>query len=417
MKIDKKLKNEKISQEIERKRKYATLLKRKRVENKYTLEDVSTGICTVSYLSRIENSLVDVDESYFISLFKKFNIDFNLLKEEKENEIFSELLKCYLQSDDETAINIISNALNTNYYADIEYELMLLYDNIMKEFYTEARIQILELNKKLDVLIELELTFFLFLSALYAFRTNQFIFACKQIIVLCEIDTLAPTYRIAIFDLALDIFHHMGYHELYYKYYNLIHTYSYLSFYQKSALKHQAQMIYIESIANNEGIELILTEIKNQFVGKNKEEIDWIILKNMFKNSSTYEILNYLVELEPTPRLIALESILVLRCEEDYYFKQLKQRRKSVSFKITDQIFELMYETCINIKINNDYLTAYNDVKKILTIQNKTSYFKFLLDIQVILFIEIALKCGKYKDCLKMVNLILKEKSIFSHFF
>ena len=103
--------------------------------------------------------------------------------------------------------------------------------------------------------------------------------------------------------------------------------------------------------------------------------------------------------------------------EEDYYFKQLKQRRKSVSFKITDQIFELMYETCINIKINNDYLTAYNDVKKILTIQNKTSYFKFLLDIQVILFIEIALKCGKYKDCLKMVNLILKEKSIFSHFF
>jgi hypothetical protein len=209
----------------------------------------------------------------------------------------------------------------------------------------------------------------------------------------------------------------MGYHELYYKYYNLIHTDSYLSFYQKSSLKHQAQMIYIESIANNEGIELILTEIKNQFVGKNKEEIDWIILKNMFKNSSTYEILNYLVDLEPTPRLIALESILVLRCEEDYYFKQLKQRRKSVSFKITDQIFELMYEACINIKINNDYLSAYNDVKKILTIQNKTSYFKFLLDIQVILFIEIALKCGKYKDCLKMVNLILKEKSIFSHFF
>ena len=33
MKIDKKIKNEKILQEIERKRKYATLLKRKRVVN------------------------------------------------------------------------------------------------------------------------------------------------------------------------------------------------------------------------------------------------------------------------------------------------------------------------------------------------------------------------------------------------
>ena len=417
MKIDKKIKNEKILQEIERKRKYATLLKRKRVENKYTLEDVSTGICTVSYLSRIENSLVDVDESYFISLFKKFNIDFNLLKEEKENEIFSELIKCYLQTDDELAINIISNALNTNYYADIEYELMMLYDNIMKEFYTEARIQIIEINKKIDILLESELTFFLFLSALYAFRTNQFVFACKQIIVLCEMDTLIPTYRIAVYDLALDIFHHMGYHELFYKYYNLIHTDSYLSFYQKSVLKHQAQIVYIESIVNNESIELILKEIKEQLIGKNKEEIDWLILKNMFKNCGTYEILNYLIELEPTPRLIALESMLVLRCEEDYYLKQLKQRRKSVSFKITDQMFELMYEACINIKLNNDYLSAYNNMKNILTIQNKTMHFKFMLDIQMILYIEIGLKCGKYKDCLKMVNLILKEKSIFSHFF
>ena len=56
--------------------------------NNINQDTLAVGICTTSYLSRIENSLVDVDESYFISLFKKFNIDFNLLKEEKENEIF-----------------------------------------------------------------------------------------------------------------------------------------------------------------------------------------------------------------------------------------------------------------------------------------------------------------------------------------
>ena len=70
MKIDKKLKNEKISQEIERKRKYATLLKRKRVENKYTLEDVIKYIKTPSLDPRddLDKPLLKSEQLHFEDL-------------------------------------------------------------------------------------------------------------------------------------------------------------------------------------------------------------------------------------------------------------------------------------------------------------------------------------------------------------
>ena len=106
-------------------KKYGILLKRKRLEMKKTLEEVSKGVCTVSYLSRIENNMVDVDESYFFSLFKKLNMDFNLIKEEKENELFTELFKCYLQENDDLASSLISNAIKTTFYSELEYELMM----------------------------------------------------------------------------------------------------------------------------------------------------------------------------------------------------------------------------------------------------------------------------------------------------
>ena len=57
--------------------KYGTFLKRKRLEAKKTLEIISEGVCAASYLSRIENNLVEVDDEYYVKLFEKLNIDFD----------------------------------------------------------------------------------------------------------------------------------------------------------------------------------------------------------------------------------------------------------------------------------------------------------------------------------------------------
>lgn len=416
MKIKKENNVVSLSDDVNQKKKYGVLLKRKRQEHHMTLENLCQGICTVSYLSRIENNLVDVEEKYYISLFKKLDIDFNELKEAKENEIFTELLKCYLQESDNEAIEIISDALKSNFYVEIEMELMVLYDNIIHCLYSEALRQILDFNNKTKNLMDNELNFFLFLTALYAYRTNQAIFAYRQIVFLCETQLVNSIYKYAVFDLALDIFDNIGAKEQFLKYYSLLINDKYSAVYPKSAMKHQAQKLLIESYLLKDEEDVLLDELFEKSSGRCKEEIAWQILKKEYKKNCFVKCLEFLQDYDPTPKLLALEALLVLRVSDIKYAFRLEERRKKVIYRAYDESFELMYLIAIQIKRYEDYRSAYDLFKKLMNLQNEQTYCAFLFDEQTIMFIEIALNCGKNKDALKLIMNILKGKLTFPYF-
>lgn len=397
-------------------KRYGILLKRKRLEMRKTLEEVSNGVCTVSYLSRIENNMVEVDESYFMSLFKKLNMDFNVIKETKENEIFVELLKCYLHENDDLANKLISDAIKTNYYSYLEYDLMVLYDNIVRNLFKESLNLILELNNKVDLFLESELTFYIFLTALYSLRTNQALFAYRQIIVLCENTIIDPVYRYAIYDLALDIFEYIGANELYSKYYYLLNSDKYSTIYPKSFLKHQAQKLYMEQYLKKDEVNMLLEEIKDSSSGRCKEEIEWQILKNHYRNDDFDLCHQILKHAKLSPKLLAFESLLILKEENYQSLNYIEERRKTISFRVSDESFELMYLVCIQIIKYQDYRSAFDIFKKILKLQNEQNYLNFLFEEQIILFLEIACKCGKYKDAVKLTLNIMKDKKLFPYF-
>lgn len=405
-----------INDELSQKKKYGILLKRKRQEHHMTLEKLCEGVCTVSYLSRIENNLVDVEEKYYVSLFKKLDIDFYALKEVKENEVFTELLKCYLQENDTEAIEIISNALKSNFYVEIEMELMLLYDNIVHSLYSEALKQILEFNNKTNVLMDSELNFFLFLTALYAYRTNQSIFAYRQIVFLCEAQLVNAIYKYAVFDLALDIFDYIGAKEQFLKYYYLLINDKYSAVYPKSAMKHQAQKLMIESYLIKDEEDVLLDELYENSNGRCREEVAWQILKKEYKRNGFIKCLELLNEYEPTPKLLALEALLVLRVNDVKYVFRLEERRKNVLYRSYDESFELMYLITLQIKRYDDHRSAFELFKKLMKLQNEQTYCSFLFDEQIVMFMEIALGCGKHKDALKLVMNILKDKLTFPYF-
>ncbi|MBQ4571206.1 MAG: hypothetical protein IJB21_05900 [Bacilli bacterium] len=405
-----------FSDDTDKKKKYGILLKRKRQERHMTLESMCQGICTVSYLSRIENNLVDVEEKYYISLFKKLDIDFNELKEVKENEIFTDLLKCYLQENDDEAVLIISNALKSNFYVELEMDLMLLYDNIIHCLYSEALKQILEFNKIVNSLIETELHFFLFLTALYAYRTNQSIFAYRQIIFLCESVLVNAMYRYAVYDLALDIFDFMGAKEQFLKYYSILINDKYSSLYPKSAMKHQAQKLLVDSYLLKLEEDVLLKELYVKSSGRCREEIAWQILKKEYRKSEFIKCLEMLNEYTPTPKLLAFEALLILRISDSKYIYRIEERRKQVTYRTFDESFELMFLITLQIKRYEDYRSAYELFKKLIKLQNEQTYCAFLFDEQTIMFIEIALNCGKNKDALKLVMNVLKDKLTFPYF-
>lgn len=78
--------------------KVGSLIKLKRVERKITQEELCEGICTPSYLSRIENNRVIADEEIYRLLFRKMDIDldeilnFNKQIDDKIEKLYMEIL-------------------------------------------------------------------------------------------------------------------------------------------------------------------------------------------------------------------------------------------------------------------------------------------------------------------------------------
>lgn len=74
---------------------WGKLLKYYRQKKKRKQDDVAFGICTPSYLSRIENGLVIAEHSIYAQLFENLGIDFNQTRTtiEKPNRFFGAAIR------------------------------------------------------------------------------------------------------------------------------------------------------------------------------------------------------------------------------------------------------------------------------------------------------------------------------------
>ena len=144
-------------------------LKRKRMEMGFKLEDLSNGVCSVSYLSRIENNAVDVKENYYKALCEKMNIDYETVKEERTKNLYEDILRAYFKKETEEVENLVNHALSCNSYCGIEIELMVLFYNIINKNYDEARSTLLRLDTISSSFTNNELLFYMYAFALYAY--------------------------------------------------------------------------------------------------------------------------------------------------------------------------------------------------------------------------------------------------------
>ena len=185
---------------------YARLLKRRRMEQRKTLEEVASGVCSTSYLCRIENAQVEVDDQFFEHLFEKLEISYEEVKEHNKTNILKDLLKYYLQRNYDKMHALGNSAVSSNVYSDIELKLIVLFLNIIEERYEEARIIIVELEKLTNILIGFELITYTYLSALLSYKTNNIISAYKLLRILEGINYEDDILHEAILDLALSVY-------------------------------------------------------------------------------------------------------------------------------------------------------------------------------------------------------------------
>lgn len=396
------LKNDLRSNTANKNKKYSTFLKRKRLELHKTLEEVADQVCTPSYLSRIENNLVNVNDDYYDLLFRKLGISFQVIKEEKDNEIFKNILENYLQFDFSTFTQKINQALEENYYINTEYELMILFDNIAKSLYDAAEQQIKEFRTSKKVLLEEERSMLRFLELLYLYRIQRYDYAKKILLLMNDSDFSDYLFSFAVKDLACDIYFKKQDYPSFYHAYEEIKNLDNFTFYSTRMLKHQAQLIIIKETAEQLFNNTELFKILERLPINEKTQLQLEMCKKLFYKP-VGDIDQLFLTMEQDGEVLALQALWMLKY------------KKTIDYNYFEKIFETLPKCEITSKYQKIVLVCYN----ISTGKSRFENYMYLKDIiryfygsldetffsteLLSMFIEVALLNGKYKDALKFI--------------
>lgn len=134
------------------------IVKMYRIKNGFTQEDLSEGICTPSYLSRIENSHVIADVEIYQLLFQRMNIKFNEFYEESLN-IERELEEIYIhllgnkEPFDNKDFKLLTDPAKYFFKKDLHIKAKLVFIRylITSKRYKEAELLINEIEEVLQL--------------------------------------------------------------------------------------------------------------------------------------------------------------------------------------------------------------------------------------------------------------------------
>jgi hypothetical protein len=153
-----------------------------------TLQEISKGICSVSYLCKLEKNDIIPDESYVRAIFERVNIDYNLVGKNIIENGVENAVKAYLANDFEE-IDLLYNSTDDSIFNAQNYLIKAFYYLVTskyKEFCETIKI----LDNIKDTLITNDAGVLLFLVTQYYIDTYQFLDALT---ILKEVNHLSFT--------------------------------------------------------------------------------------------------------------------------------------------------------------------------------------------------------------------------------
>ncbi len=401
---------EKYDNEVrESKNNLAKLLKRRRIESNHTLEEVSSGICSPSYLSKIENCQVDVDEYYFQSLFAKLQLVYEDIKIERTTPIFPLLLKFYLLGRFNDLDEKIKSVASGNLYCDTELELALLFRNIVLDNLDEAKLLLEKLERVRNTLTKEELSLLVFINTLYLYKTNQTIAAVEQIRTLVKLDYEDELLKTAVLDLSVDIYYALGEETLFAKCLGKLEKSHYIELIMKRKIMHRLQGLTFYDIKYVENIHDELSEINDliDFTNPADAEAYCYYVGIIYNNLNDYnEALKVINKVSCSDRLLALEAVTLIRKNDFNEMVDFLTKIKANPVKAYNALYGEVIEY-VREKIEQySYNRTFSYLKTILLPRLAEEYHFFYDSFAVAEFAQTSYSLGKYKETVRFLTKI-----------
>ena len=384
----------------------AKILRSKRLEQKMNLEDLSDGICSVSYLSRMENGYVKLQEPYVKQLFEKLNIDYDDLRKSRQTNLFLDIIKKNLLNQKNDYQKLIEKIVTSNHYLDVEQELILLYDAILNKRFDEAEMVTEEIDKANYIFSDNEKIFYIYLITRYYFETNQINLAYHHIKSLMNEKIEDDILYWVIYELNLSILFILGKDYFYINdYYNFIKN-SPSYYFSNKYIIHQFKMHVIMSKYDYEksvnSIKEYYKEISNDdeiIKLEYKYHLGLIYLINNKNKLLIEELINHIDNKE----IFMLIAISYMNIENYKIYPLIMNKINNFAFSKYD---ELLKQICIFAKYkitSNNVVNLQNILKnKIFKYleENENNYIKEIFKKELI---EINIRCSRYKEACNLM--------------
>lgn len=383
----------------------AKFMKRTRIDQKRTLEDVSRGVCSPSYLSKIENCQVDVDEYYFQSLFEKLDLKYENLKVEREPSFFSKIIKYYLLERYDLLEENLKRMVNVNSYCDTELELIILLNNIIKENYDEAEILITKLEEVRKTLTKEELYLLSFLITLYLYSTNQYCLAVKQIEILIQHPSENEYYNMAVCDLGMDIYFILGKESLFYQLYQKLKQFNKHELYNNRILIHNMQNLVFQ--ARNGKFNLLeeLETIKMALSKTNVNEERIIMNEALIY----YYLEDYRKVLEITEscktnvQIMVVEASAINRLNDISKSIKFADKIKTIDFNLKSTVYSDFLEYMREKFEQYSYVKLLSYLKNVILPKSKENYVFWIYEQENLEYFTLCFELGKYKEVVRFL--------------
>ncbi|AIO19561.1 Helix-turn-helix domain protein [Candidatus Izimaplasma bacterium HR1] len=158
-----------------------SFIKRKRKELNVTQDEISNGICSISYLSKIENNQIVPNDFYVKEIMDRLDIEDDVYsKSIKDKEYIDSTLKAFFYMDDEVMINIYDEVKDINHNVVINLCKLgyTVYFNLVDE---DQYVMMLE--HVVNNMSNLEVKVYLYFSALYFIQNEKYKVALELILL------------------------------------------------------------------------------------------------------------------------------------------------------------------------------------------------------------------------------------------
>lgn len=212
------LKNDK--KEINRNYLYSQIIKHERHKRKLTLQEMAHGICSISYLCKLERNAIVADESYIKAIFEKVNLDFDKVGVNIIENGVNRTIKAYLYQNYGEIANLFEMIDDSLF--NVQNYLIKCFYYLVKRDYQNFKETIATIDKIKETMLREDIGVFMFLVIEYYLQTYQYHQAYKYLKYLENNDFENQEMNWLIFEQHYICAYNLKIYPKFFRYYDLL---------------------------------------------------------------------------------------------------------------------------------------------------------------------------------------------------